>query len=107
MAGLGLRVLTEPGPSQLSAPVTTAGLVGPRPRSVQSVNPTRRTADSPKLSLAEYAILAVVGERPQHGFAVARLLASEGEIGEVYAVARPRGIPRHRPAARRRDDPTA
>jgi PadR family transcriptional regulator AphA len=56
---------------------------------VHSVSTAVQTADNPRLSLTEYAILAVVAERPQHGFAVARLLAPEGEIGEVYAVARP------------------
>lgn len=41
------------------------------------------------LSLAEYAVLGVVAEGRQHGFAVARLLAPGREIGRVYAVARP------------------
>jgi PadR family transcriptional regulator AphA len=56
---------------------------------VQRVSTADHTEGSLRVSLTEYAILAIVAERPQHGFAVARLLAPEGEIGEVYAVARP------------------
>lgn len=41
------------------------------------------------LSLAEYAVLGVVGEGRQHGFAVARLLGDDGDVGRVYGVARP------------------
>lgn len=43
----------------------------------------------PVLSLAEYAVLGIVAECPVHGFAVARLLGTDGDIGGVYAVARP------------------
>jgi PadR family transcriptional regulator AphA len=43
----------------------------------------------PALSLAEYAVLGLVAEGRQHGFAVARLLASDGELGQIYGVARP------------------
>lgn len=43
----------------------------------------------PVLSLAEYAVLGGVAEGRPHGFAVARLLASDGEVGRVYGVARP------------------
>ena len=43
----------------------------------------------PALSLAEYAVVGIVAEGRVHGFAVARLLAPDGEIGTVYAVARP------------------
>lgn len=49
------------------------------------------------LSLAEHTILGVVAEGRRHGFAVARLLAPDGDIGQVYGVARPavyRGLER-------------
>lgn len=41
------------------------------------------------LSLAEYAALGAVAEGRSHGFAVARLLGPDGDIGRVYGVARP------------------
>lgn len=43
----------------------------------------------PALSLAEHAVLGAAGEDRRHGFAVARLLAPDGELGQVYGVARP------------------
>lgn len=55
-------------------------------RSVQSVKSSEPAA---QLSLAEFAVLGVVAEGRQHGFAVARLLAPDGELGRVYGVARP------------------
>jgi PadR family transcriptional regulator AphA len=39
--------------------------------------------------LAGYTVLGLIGEGATHGFAVARLLAADGEIGQVYEVARP------------------
>jgi PadR family transcriptional regulator AphA len=38
----------------------------------------------------EWAVLAVFAEQPRHGFAVARLLAAEGELGRVWTMKRPR-----------------
>lgn len=40
-------------------------------------------------SLTEWAVLAVLAERPAHPFAVARLLAQDGELGRVLTVRRP------------------
>ena len=40
-------------------------------------------------SLPEWAALGLLCERPRHGWAIARELASEGEIGRVYACTRP------------------
>jgi len=45
--------------------------------------------DAPRLSLTEWAVLAVLAERPAHPFAVARLLAQDGELGRVLTVRRP------------------
>jgi DNA-binding PadR family transcriptional regulator len=42
-----------------------------------------------RLSLTEWAVLAVLAERPAHPFAVARLLAQDGELGRVLTVRRP------------------
>lgn len=61
--------------------------------------PARGQSSAPEavVSLAEYAVLGAVGSGRPHGFAVARLLAPDGELGQVYAVARPavyRGIER-------------
>lgn len=50
---------------------------------------SRNPGPEPAPSLAEYAALGVVAEGRQHGFAVARLLAPDGDVGRVYGVARP------------------
>jgi DNA-binding PadR family transcriptional regulator len=41
------------------------------------------------LGLAEQAVLAVLAERPAHGFAVAALTAKDGELGRVWHIPRP------------------
>jgi PadR family transcriptional regulator AphA len=43
----------------------------------------------PPLSCGEWAILGLVAEQPRHGFALARLMAPEGEIGQVWALPKP------------------
>jgi PadR family transcriptional regulator AphA len=42
-----------------------------------------------QLGLAEWVVLAVIGERPAHGFAIAALTARDGELGRVWHVPRP------------------
>jgi PadR family transcriptional regulator AphA len=39
--------------------------------------------------LTEWAVLALLAERPAHPFAVARLLSEDGELGRVLTVRRP------------------
>ena len=41
------------------------------------------------LAAGEWAVLAVVSERPTHGFAVAKALGRDGEIGRVWSLSRP------------------
>lgn len=41
------------------------------------------------LSIGEWAVLALVAERPAHGFAVAQELAPHGAIGRVWMLPRP------------------
>jgi PadR family transcriptional regulator AphA len=41
------------------------------------------------LAPGEWAVLAVVAERPSHGFAVAKALSPAGEIGRVWSLSRP------------------
>ena len=43
----------------------------------------------PALSLPEWTVLAVVSERPTHGFAVAQLTAPQGELGRIWHIPRP------------------
>src|SRR5580698_5343767 len=43
----------------------------------------------PSLSLAEWVVLAVICERPTHGFAIAQLTGSGGELGRVWQVRKP------------------
>ena len=45
--------------------------------------------DLPRLSLTEWAVLAVLAESPAHPFAVARLLGRNGELGQLLTVRRP------------------
>ena len=40
----------------------------------------------PPLSLAEWLVLAILGQQPMHGFAVAQLTVPEGELGRVWQV---------------------
>ncbi|HEU0303518.1 MAG TPA: PadR family transcriptional regulator [Gaiellaceae bacterium] len=42
-----------------------------------------------RLSPAEWASLALLCERPAHGFAIARALAPEGDVGRVWTCSRP------------------
>jgi DNA-binding PadR family transcriptional regulator len=43
----------------------------------------------PPLSLAEWVVLAVVAEKPTHGFPIAQLAASSGDLGRVWHIPRP------------------
>jgi DNA-binding PadR family transcriptional regulator len=42
-----------------------------------------------RLTTGEWAVLSLVDEGPTHGFAVARAMAPEGEVGRVWAMRRP------------------
>jgi PadR family transcriptional regulator AphA len=42
-----------------------------------------------ELSAGEWAVLALLSERPAHGFALARAMAPDGEVGQVWAMRRP------------------
>ena len=44
---------------------------------------------SEELATGEWAALAIVGEQPTHGFAVARVMAPGGEVGRIWAMRRP------------------
>lgn len=44
--------------------------------------------EAPRLSLTEYAVLGLLSEGPNHGFAVARELAPDASIGRVLTVRR-------------------
>jgi DNA-binding PadR family transcriptional regulator len=46
-------------------------------------------ADESSLSLAERLVLCLVCEQPRHGFALAKLLGYEGEMGQVWRVPKP------------------
>jgi DNA-binding PadR family transcriptional regulator len=43
----------------------------------------------PDLSLTEWAVLALTAEQPTHGFAIAKELAPEGDVGRIWTVPRP------------------
>jgi DNA-binding PadR family transcriptional regulator len=42
-----------------------------------------------ELTVGEWAVLGLVAEEPTHGFAVARAMAPDGEVGKVWSVRRP------------------
>jgi DNA-binding PadR family transcriptional regulator len=44
---------------------------------------------TPELSLTEWVVLALVGEEPTHGFAVARELQAGSDLGRILTVHRP------------------
>jgi DNA-binding PadR family transcriptional regulator len=41
------------------------------------------------LTAGEWAVLALLSEQPAHGFALARAMAPDGEVGQVWALRRP------------------
>jgi DNA-binding PadR family transcriptional regulator len=43
----------------------------------------------PSLSLAEWLVLCLLCEQPQHGFALARVLGPDGSMGQVWRVPKP------------------
>lgn len=43
----------------------------------------------PRLSLAEWVVLCLVCEEPSHGFALARILADDGDLGRIWRVPKP------------------
>jgi len=43
----------------------------------------------PSLSLAEWTVLALIGEHPTHGFAISRLTAPDGELGQIWHIPKP------------------
>lgn len=47
------------------------------------------TRSRDELTAGEWALLALLDERPAHGFALARAMALTGEVGRVWAVRRP------------------
>jgi len=42
-----------------------------------------------ELTVGEWAVLGLLGEAPSHGFAIARAMAPDGEVGKVWTVRRP------------------
>jgi DNA-binding PadR family transcriptional regulator len=52
---------------------------------------------APALSLTEWLVLCLASEGPTHGFAIARLLSQQGDLGQVWRVPKPviyRGLAR-------------
>jgi PadR family transcriptional regulator AphA len=45
--------------------------------------------DQPRLSLAEWLVLCLVCEAPSHGFALARTLSEDGQLGKIWRVPKP------------------
>ena len=47
------------------------------------------TSGEPALSLTDWAVLALLTEAPRHGFALAKELESDAELGRLWTVRRP------------------
>jgi DNA-binding PadR family transcriptional regulator len=45
--------------------------------------------ETPSLSLAEWLVLCLACEQPLHGFAMARILGADGELGQIWRVPKP------------------
>jgi DNA-binding PadR family transcriptional regulator len=45
--------------------------------------------EPPSLSLTEWVVLGVIGERAAHGFAVSALTSDEGDLGRIWHIPRP------------------
>jgi DNA-binding PadR family transcriptional regulator len=75
----------------LSAPVTAAaGAPAPPSRAGARRGRYAQLMDTrPVLALPEWTVLAVLSQQPAHGFAVAQLTASHGELGRVWQIPRP------------------
>ena len=43
-----------------------------------------------QMTPSEWAVLALLAETPTHGFAIARAMAQDGEVGRVWSLRRPR-----------------
>jgi len=43
----------------------------------------------PSLSLAEWTVLALIGEGPTHGFAISQVTAPGGELGRIWQIPKP------------------
>lgn len=41
------------------------------------------------ISVSEYAVLGVLAEQPSHGFAIAKELSAEGDVGRILTLRRP------------------
>ena len=55
----------------------------------QSMSEEAAPGADPALSLAELTVLALLAERPAHGFAIARLTTRGGELGRIWQIPRP------------------
>ena len=51
--------------------------------------PVMATTESPVLSLTDWVVLGVLAEEPRHGFAVAKELGRDAELGQLWTVRRP------------------
>jgi DNA-binding PadR family transcriptional regulator len=43
-------------------------------------------AEQPSLSVPEWLVLSILSQQPRHGFALAQLTASDGELGRIWHI---------------------
>jgi DNA-binding PadR family transcriptional regulator len=58
--------------------------------SVALAFPDKVARASDQMTPSEWAVLALLNEEPTHGFAIARALDPDGDIGKVWSLRRPR-----------------
>jgi DNA-binding PadR family transcriptional regulator len=58
---------------------------------METLNPERIVSSGalPDLSVTEWAVLALLAEKPAHGFVISKLLAPENDVGRIWTVSRP------------------
>lgn len=49
----------------------------------------RPVEQAPEVTLTDWVVLALIAEGPRHGWALARLLQHDGDVGRVWTVRRP------------------
>ena len=80
----------EPGPEQADQPEQPEQPEQQaQPGQREQQQDERSPLTGPRLSLAEWTVLAVVGEQPVHGFAIGALTAPGAPLGRVWHIPRP------------------
>src|ERR1700685_1311905 len=80
--------MTERGPCrpQAGGQAQVALSMGLPSGAMNAQPPASPPASLPEMSLPEWLVLAILSRQPAHGFAVAQLTASGGDLGRVWQI---------------------